>query len=88
MIAKNFSGYMVIIVVMNFRRKISIAKIFPSKFPVICANIFQRKIIPVYSNADQNMNDKIVSGETWAFFTILLGALVSYTCVTLVSGRV
>ena len=43
--AKNFNGYIVIIVVM----KISIAKIFPSKLSAIFANIFQRKIIPVYS---------------------------------------
>ena len=42
-IAKNVGGYIVIIVVIN------VGKNFPSKFPGIFANIFQRKIIPVYS---------------------------------------
>ena len=44
-----FSGCMVIIVQMNFLKNFSIAKIFPSKFPGIFTNIFQRKIIPAYS---------------------------------------
>ena len=48
-ITKNFNGDIAIIVMMNFRNNLSIAKIFPSKFPGILANIFQRKIIPVYS---------------------------------------
>ena len=48
-IAKNLNGYIVFIVVMDFRKNFSIAKIFPSKFPGIFANIFKRKIIPVYS---------------------------------------
>ena len=48
-IAKNFNGYIVFIVVMNFREHFSIAKIFPSRFPGIFANIFQHKIIPIYS---------------------------------------
>ena len=33
----------------EFSQKMSVAKIFPSKFPAIFTNIFQRKIIPVYS---------------------------------------
>ena len=32
----------------EFSQKISVAKIFPFKFPAIFANIFQLKIIPVY----------------------------------------
>ena len=53
MIAKNFNGYIVFIVGMNFRKHFSTAKIFPSRFPGIFANIFntfKHKIIPVYSN--------------------------------------
>mgnify|MGYP001792611374 FL=1 len=50
MIAKNFNDYVVIIVVMNFLKKFSIVKIFPSKFPTIFANLFQHKVIQVYSN--------------------------------------
>ena len=49
-IAKNFNGYIVFIVVTNFRKDFSIAKNFPSRFPDIFANIFKRKIIPVYSS--------------------------------------
>ena len=49
LIAKNFNGYIVFTVVMNFRKNFSIAKIFPSRSPGIFANIFKRKIIPVYS---------------------------------------
>ena len=49
LIAKKFNGYIVIIVVMNFHKNFSIANIFPSWFPGIFANIFQCKIIPVYS---------------------------------------
>ena len=49
-IAKNFNGYIVFIVVMNFRKNFSIAKIFSSRFLGIFANIFKCKIIPVYSN--------------------------------------
>ena len=52
-IAKNFNGYIVLIVVMNFRKNFSIAKIFPSRFPGIFANILKRKIIPVYSSSQK-----------------------------------
>ena len=38
------------IAVKTLRKNFSIAKIFPSKFLGIFANIFQRKIIPVYSS--------------------------------------
>ena len=50
-IAKNFNRYAVIIVMMNFLRNFSISKTFPSRFPGIFANSFQRKIIPVYSTS-------------------------------------
>ena len=50
-IAKVFSGYIVIIVVMNFRQRFSIANTFSSRFPGIFTNIFQCKIIPVYNTA-------------------------------------
>ena len=46
---KNFNRCIVIIVVMNFHKNFSITKIFPSRSPGIFANIFQCKIIPVYS---------------------------------------
>ena len=49
-ITKNVDGYTVIVVVINFWQNLSIAKIFPSRFPGIFANTVQRKIIPVYSN--------------------------------------
>ena len=48
-IAENFDRYIVVILIMNFHKKISTAKVFPSNFPGIFANIFQHKIIPVYS---------------------------------------
>lgn len=48
-IAKNFTGYIVIIIVMNFPKKFSIANIFPSRFSGVFANMFQHKIIRVYS---------------------------------------
>ena len=48
-IAKSFNGYVVIVVVTNFRKNFSIAKIFRSRFPGIFANIFKLKIIPAYS---------------------------------------
>ena len=47
-ITEIFNGYIVIRIVINFHN-FWIAKIFPSRFPGIFANIFQRKIIPVYS---------------------------------------
>ena len=47
---KKFNGYIVFIVVINFCKNFSIAKIFPSRFPGIFTNTFQCKIIPVYSN--------------------------------------
>ena len=47
--AKNFNGYRVIIVMTKFCKNCSIAKLFPSRFPGISTNIFQHKIIPVYS---------------------------------------
>ena len=40
-IAKNFNDYTVIIVVMNFCKNVSSAKIFPSKFSAIFTSIFQ-----------------------------------------------
>ena len=49
MIAKNFNSYIVIMVVINVRMNFLIAIVFPSKFPAIFANIFQHKIILVYS---------------------------------------
>ena len=52
-IAKNFDGCIVIIVMMNFHKNFAIAKIFPSRFPGIFTNIFQCKIIPVYSKCLQ-----------------------------------
>ena len=39
-IAKNFNGYIMFIVVVNFRKNLLIPKIFPSRFPGIFANIF------------------------------------------------
>ena len=45
MIAKNFNGYIVFIVLMKFLKNFSMAKIFPSKFSAI----FQRERIPLYS---------------------------------------
>ena len=45
MIAKNFNGYIIIIVVMNIDKDFSIAKFFSSRFRGIFANIFQCKII-------------------------------------------
>ena len=41
-IAKNFNGYIVFIVVMNFCKNFSILEIFPSRFPGIFAKIFKR----------------------------------------------
>ena len=54
MIAKTFDGYIVIIVMMNFRKYFSIMKIFPSRFPEIFVNSSQRKIILVYSIGSQS----------------------------------
>ena len=48
-IKKMFNACIVIIVVMNFHKNVSIVKFFPSKFPGILANIFRRKIISVYN---------------------------------------
>ena len=54
-IEKNPNGYnIVIIVVINFHKDFSVVKIFPSKVPRICSNIFQRKIIAVYSIGPQS----------------------------------
>ena len=50
MIAKHFDDYVKIIAVMNFRKN------FPFKFRGIFANIFQRKIIPVYSSFTVEMD--------------------------------
>mgnify|MGYP001795051126 CR=1 len=47
-IAKNFKGFIVIIVMKNFCKNFLISKIFPLRFPGIFANVFQCKIIPVY----------------------------------------
>ena len=66
-IAKNFNGYIVFIVVTNFRKDFSIAKNFPSRFPDIFANIFKRKIIPVY-NIIQNIAE--LSKNIIIFFTL------------------
>ena len=49
-IANNFDSYIAFIVVVNFRKHFSITNIFPSRFPGIFANIFQHKIILIYSN--------------------------------------
>ena len=60
----------------EFSQKISIAKIFPSKFPAIFANIFQHKIIPVYSKWKVHvyicihiycMHAKIFGKENWTY---------------------
>ena len=53
-IEKNFNGCTVSIVMINFRKNFSIAKNFLSRFPGIFANIFQHKIIPVYSIGSQS----------------------------------
>ena len=47
---KKFRWLLVIIVVVNFRKDCSTAKIFLSKFLGIFADIFQHKIIPVCSS--------------------------------------
>lgn len=47
-IVKKLSGYIVIVVVMNFHQNVSIAKIFSVKFPGIFTNTFEHKQIPVY----------------------------------------
>ena len=50
---KKFQWLYMIIVVMNFRKNVSIAKVFPPSFPGIFANIFKCKIIPVYQCCHQ-----------------------------------
>ena len=54
----------------EFSQKISIAKIFPSKFPVIFANIFQHKIIPVYST--QHHSRGMGQAPWWLFALTLM----------------
>ena len=46
-ITRNFTGYIAIIVVLDFQKHFSIAKNFSVKFPGIFANIFQCKQILV-----------------------------------------
>ena len=56
-IATNFNVCIVFIAVMNFRKKFFNCKNFLSRFPGIFANIFKRKIIPVYSTFNQSKGD-------------------------------
>ena len=61
--ARNFNCYVVISVAIISHKKLNILKHFPSKFPGIFANLFQRKIIPVYSMHSANCKQRNFQGE-------------------------